>query len=70
MKWDKPNGSVQHTADKHYCVVQATENNWIAYELTPYGTGAELGVKPTDFQARACCESHEARLIAEHRRTA
>jgi len=47
MKWDKPNGAVQHTSDKHYCVMQATEENWIAYELIQNGTaGPQNSTRP------------------------
>lgn len=58
MKWEKPNGSRQGTVDGKYVIVQATEHNWIAYELGPTA-GVELGVKPTDEQARQICEDHE-----------
>lgn len=64
MKWLNPNGATQGTSDGRYVVVQATENNWISYELTPYGTGTELGVKPTAEQAKECCEAHEALLVS------
>ena len=70
MKWDKPNGSVQHTTDKRYCIVQATEGNWIGYELTPFGTSRDLCVESTDERARALCEADEARFVAAHRRSA
>jgi hypothetical protein len=63
MKWEKPNGSRQGTVDGRYVIVQATENNWIAYELTPFGTGNELGVKPTDAEAREVCEAHERQAM-------
>lgn len=68
MKWLNPNGATQGTSDGRYVVVQATENNWIAYELTPYGTGAELGVKPTAEQAKECCEDHETLLQTMRKR--
>jgi len=70
MKWDKPNGAVQHTTDKRYCVVQATEENWIGYELTPFGTSRDLGVEPTDEKARALCEQHENMLAGHSRKSA
>lgn len=62
MKWLNPNGATQHTADHRYAVVQATEHNWVAYELGPT-TGVELGVKPTDEQARQVCEDHERQAM-------
>jgi len=70
MKWDKPNGAVQHTTDKRYCVVQATEGNWIGYNLTPFGTSLDLGVESTDERARALCEQHENRLAGNSRKSA
>ena len=42
MKWDPPQGSTQHTADGRYAIVQANSQDWIAYKLTPYGTGEDL----------------------------
>lgn len=60
MKWMARAGSTQHSADGRYCIVQATEFNWIAYKLTPYGTGEDLGSKPTDAEARTVCDIHEA----------
>jgi hypothetical protein len=70
MKWDKPNGSTQATADGRYVVVHATESNWIAYELTPYGTGKDLGAKPSDEEARQLCQTYDTQLVAAHRRSA
>lgn len=64
MKWLNPHGSNQGTSDGRYAVVQATENNWIAYEMSPYSVGLELGVKPTAEQAKECCEAHEALLVS------
>lgn len=57
MKWDLPNGSVQWSADRKYCIVQANERDWIAYAMRPT-TGDELAVKPTDTAARQVCEDH------------
>jgi len=62
VKWNRPTGSVQQTADDRFCIVQATEHNWVAYELGPT-TGVELGVKPTDEQARQVCEDHERQAM-------
>lgn len=70
MKWDKPQGSTQHTTDGRYAIVQANSRDWIAYEITPFGTGRDLATKPTDEEARAVCEAHEAQLVAAHRRSA
>lgn len=70
MKWDPPQGSTQHTADGRYAIVQANSQDWIAYKLTPYGTGEDLGARPTDAEARTLCDLHETRLQAEHRRGA
>lgn len=67
MKWDKPNGSRQGSACGKYVIVQATENNWIAYALTPFATGDELGVKSTDEEARRVCDDHEREMTALRR---
>lgn len=61
MKWNKPNLPTQSTVDGRYCIVQATGDNWIAYKLH-HTTGEELGVKPTDAEARQLCEDHEREL--------
>jgi hypothetical protein len=70
MKWDKPQGATQHSADGRYCIVQANSQDWIAYQLTPYGTGKDLGTRDSDVKARGLCEAHEAQLRAAHRRSA
>lgn len=67
MKWEKPTGSTQHSSDGCFCIVQANSMDWIAYALTPYGTGEELGVRPTDEAARSCCEDHEREMTALRR---
>lgn len=57
MKWDKPNGSVQYSADRRYIVMQANTKDWIAYRVSGFGTSAEkLGERHDDEAARACCE--------------
>lgn len=61
MKWLPPNLPVQYSADKRYCIVRATENNWIAYELGPT-TGIDLGTRNTVERARELCEDHERDL--------
>jgi hypothetical protein len=64
MKWDVPIHPKQHSADKRYCIVQDTKNgNWIAYRMHAT-TADELGVKPTDIQARQLCEAHDKRFGA------
>lgn len=69
MKWNKPSGSTQHSADGRYVIVQANSQDWIAYVL--HGTtGKELGRSDSDEKARECCEAHEAQLIAASRRSA
>ena len=67
MKWLPPDPPVQHTADRRYCIVHATENNWIAYELGPT-TGVDLGSRPTDEGARQLCEEHEIDMAALRKR--
>lgn len=58
MKWDKPNGSTQHTVDRRYCIVEAVKGTWIAYKLGPT-TGKDLGPADTDERARSICERYE-----------
>lgn len=59
MKWEKPNHPTQHSADKKYCIVQATTGNWVAYRMGTT-TGEQIGLaQPTDIQARQLCEAHE-----------
>jgi hypothetical protein len=58
MKWDKPNGSTQHSADKRYVVVQANSQDWIAYRLTGFATGEEVGTRKSEEAARQACEDH------------
>ena len=69
MKWENPTGSTQTTSDGRYCIVRATENNWVAY-LMGYTLARDLGTRDTDLKARAVCEAHEAQLTAAHRRIA
>lgn len=70
MKWEKPQGSTQHTTDGRYCIVQANSQDWVAYELTAFGAAKDLATKPTDEDARKVCEAYEAQLTASHRRSA
>ena len=58
MKWDKPNGSTQHTADKTYCIVRANERDVIAYNLG-LTTGKDLGRAATEEEAREICEEYD-----------
>jgi hypothetical protein len=58
MKWDKVTPPTQHTADKRYCIVQATEQIWIAYRMGPT-TGEEIGAASDEEGARRVCERHE-----------
>lgn len=68
MKWDKPNGSVQWSADRRYQVQQATSGYWIAYSMSAFGTGAaKLGEHNSDEAARECCESDEREMTALRR---
>lgn len=68
MKWDKQFGSTQTTSDGRYCIVHATETNWVAY-LMGATVAKDLGTRDTDIGARDLCEAHEAQLVAAHRRT-
>lgn len=67
MKWLPPNPPVQFSSDKRYCIVRATQENWIAYEMGPTA-GIQLGVRVTDDRARELCEEHERDLIALRKR--
>jgi hypothetical protein len=61
MKWDKPNGSVQYSADRRYCIMEAAANKWVAYRLSGFQTSAEkLGEFDSDEAARQCCDDHES----------
>lgn len=62
MKWLPPDGGVQHTADKRYCIMRATTEpeNWIAYAFSQFRTIAEkLGEMNSASDAREVCEEHE-----------
>lgn len=68
MKWLPQQGSSQHSEDGRYCIVQDSQQ-WIAYALTPYGTGDEVAIRPTDAEARTACDIHATQLI-QPRKTA
>lgn len=67
MNWLPPNGSTQGTKCGRYVIVQANNQDWIAYALTPYGTGDDLGKKASDAEARTVCEDHEREMLALRR---
>ena len=67
MKWEKPQGSTQHTTDGRYCIVQANSQHWVAYEMTPFGAAKDLATKPTDAEARTVCEDYEREMVAMRR---
>ena len=67
MKWDKATGSIQQTADGRYVIQHATEHNWVAYALPTHGKPEELGVKPTDEEARQVCEDDEREMLVLRR---
>ena len=64
MKWDKQDGSVQRSTDGLYVCVQANSLHVIAYALTPFATGVDLGVCSSMQEARERCESHARGLEA------
>lgn len=64
MKWDKPTGSIQMTADGCYAIQQANSHDWVAYAMPKFGPAEELGVRSSDGAARDCCEDHEREMIA------
>jgi hypothetical protein len=69
VKWETPNGPVQHTSDGRYCVQRATSEDWIAYSLSAFGTTAQkLGERKSDVAARGLCEAEEALRHVAHRR--
>lgn len=57
MKWDKITPPTQHSADRKYCIVQATQEHWIAYRIGST-TGEEIGKGSDDSGARQVCERH------------
>lgn len=61
MKWEKPTGSIQQTKDGRYVIMHATVEtpNWVAYIIPSQGKPEQLGVKPTDAEARELCEEDE-----------
>jgi hypothetical protein len=67
MKWLAPNGSTQRSADHKYAIVQATEENWIAYAIGPTA-GQQIG-SPADTpeRARALCEERHNMLVSQRR---
>jgi hypothetical protein len=69
MKWEKPNGGVQWSADKCYSIVRATETGpiWIAYRMTPT-TGEQIGTTNSDDLARDLCEDDWRQLESLRKR--
>lgn len=67
MKWEKPNGSTQYSADRKYAVTEAITDIFVAYELGST-TGIELGMAHTAEEARSICEDHEIQMVALRRR--
>lgn len=63
MKWEKQDGSVQRSSDGRYVCVQANSQHVIAYALTPYGTGQDLGACPSMEVGRQRCEDHERQIF-------
>lgn len=63
MKWLPPTGTTQWSSDHRYFIVQANSEQWIAYVKRSPATGDDIGVKPTDSEARKCCEEHDAMRI-------
>lgn len=69
MKWAKPDGGVQWSADKRFCIVRAVETGpvWIAYRMGPT-TGEQIGTTNSDELARQLCEDDEGYLESLRRR--
>lgn len=70
MKWLPPNGSTQGTADGRYVIVQATSQDWVAYDIASGVAGREIGSRKNDTDARALCEAAERSLMAATRKRA
>lgn len=66
MKWDKPTGAVQYSANRAYCVVQANSQDWVAYQMG-ITTAEDLGTRDSDERARALCEERENTLVSRRR---
>jgi hypothetical protein len=65
VKWDKPTGAVQYSADRAYCIMEAATGRWVAYRLSGFQTSAEkLGEPASDEAARQLCDDHERALIS------
>ena len=71
MKWEKPDGGVQHTSDGRYCVMRATTEPeiWVAYAFSAFGTTADKVGEPLPSieAARRCCELHEEQFVLRRR---
>jgi hypothetical protein len=69
VKWNKPDGGVQHTADGRYSIVRAVETGpiWIAYRMGPT-TAPQIGTTNSDELARQLCEDHERLLLSARKR--
>lgn len=69
MKWNKPDGGVQLSADGRYSIVRAVETGpvWIAYALGPT-VGRQIATTNSDELARQFCDDDEASLIRERKR--
>lgn len=63
MKWNPPDGGVQHSADRRYVVMRATTDPeiWVAYAISAFGNTAEkIGEPLPNIEgARECCEQYE-----------
>lgn len=70
MKWLPPTGSTQGTADGRYVIVQATSQDWVAYDISSGTTAREIGSRKSDADARALCEAAERTMLAETRKRA
>lgn len=68
MKWLPLDGSVQWSADHRYFIVQANSQQWIAYRKNSPATAEDLGVKPTDEEARTVCDDDAIQMDALRKR--
>jgi hypothetical protein len=70
MKWLPSDGSTQRTSCGRYVIVQATSQDWVAYDIGSGTTGREIGSRKNDADARALCEAAERAMLAETRKRA
>lgn len=61
MKWLKPTGPTQTSADGKYIVMHATSHWWVAYFQPAPHEWERIGERDSDEKAKDACDDH-ARL--------